>query len=980
MSKKLVSRVLALAVTAALGISAVLPAAAAGPSTSDALVVVTVDQKSTAAAREADGTADIIRIGAKTIESLSVNGKAFTAEEYGKAKAEAKVNNAKGEDTSYGTYRVYTETVSGEKTVRITWAGLKTELNVTATTKTPDAFKMKVSSVPSGAASFSGGAEQTATPGGTFTVTFSPRTSDLEVYAIDVTAESGAKTTIAVPLKDSVKETLAGEEIVVAAPAEGAVAVTVNTVSQNTELVAQVRNKTERYTLTVTGDSRITSSTDTAVLDAGATRTVTFTAESGYSVGAVTITAGDKTGTIAAKESAATVNGQEFKLTRNLDGTATLDIPAMKADVSISVESTDQVFFVSVEEGPYTDSEENGVNWFNYGDPFEITFWPDDDAILSEVQVKSAQDTYTIDPDDYSVRVDGRNWRIYTSRGGGLIISIPNVTASYVVTAVARETVHDVTVRTDSRITTEKKTFSVDDLEDATVTVTPEEDYDVRYLRITYKGETYECDPEKVDYIRVDGVRWFLTVSSETGAVTVDMPALEGDVEVYASTNRNGGHADDKYSITKSPGARTSIDIGEGPFYYGDETEISVYTTNDSYVIKEIRLTMNGDSAIIEPFDTSVDVDGENVDVIWKNNADVTLGVNFITGNVSVRASAVKGDLEDFDGKASYRATGKADSHSDITPEQKTVYEDDSVVFDVSADKNYIVKSVKLTMSGETVTVTPFELSADSLDGCPVSVAWTSNRSFRITVKGLTGSLTATVTSVKGKEEEHSGTSGSTGGYVSSTNVHTAYMYGVGNGLFSPDLALTRAEAVTLLSRLFAPTGTVFDTYAMYSSYADCPAGTWYSGNVGWAKAAGLLNTLAGSGNALLPNQTITRAEFVSLCCSFAGFDLSTADTSTGFSDVPENYWAAKEISLATKAGWIYGTGDGIFSPDQGMSRAEVAAIVNRMTGRIPGGPYARYVITFSDVPATHWGYYDVLEAANSHVVKDMSEGVEVWQ
>ncbi|MCL2200724.1 MAG: S-layer homology domain-containing protein, partial [Oscillospiraceae bacterium] len=52
------------------------------------------------------------------------------------------------------------------------------------------------------------------------------------------------------------------------------------------------------------------------------------------------------------------------------------------------------------------------------------------------------------------------------------------------------------------------------------------------------------------------------------------------------------------------------------------------------------------------------------------------------------------------------------------------------------------------------------------------------------------------------------------------------------------------------------------------------------------------------------------------------------------FQDIEGN-WAEDYINLIAQFGWVEGVGDGQFNPDANMSRAEAAAIVNRMLGRI---------------------------------------------
>ena len=99
------------------------------------------------------------------------------------------------------------------------------------------------------------------------------------------------------------------------------------------------------------------------------------------------------------------------------------------------------------------------------------------------------------------------------------------------------------------------------------------------------------------------------------------------------------------------------------------------------------------------------------------------------------------------------------------------------------------------------------------------------------------------------------------------------------------------------------------------------------------------------------------------------GVELTT-DHAT-FNDVRASYWAASYIDDAAGYGWITGYEDGSFRAANRITRAEVVTIVNRVLDREPDTAYLgknlALMTTFSDVPKTHWAWYYVLEAANTH-------------
>ena len=67
----------------------------------------------------------------------------------------------------------------------------------------------------------------------------------------------------------------------------------------------------------------------------------------------------------------------------------------------------------------------------------------------------------------------------------------------------------------------------------------------------------------------------------------------------------------------------------------------------------------------------------------------------------------------------------------------------------------------------------------------------------------------------------------------------------------------------------------------------------------------------------------------------------------------------------------ISGRGDGTFAPDANATRAEVAVIVNHMLGRTPDQSFVDRsldrLVSFSDLNSSHWAFYPIMEASNSH-------------
>jgi len=109
------------------------------------------------------------------------------------------------------------------------------------------------------------------------------------------------------------------------------------------------------------------------------------------------------------------------------------------------------------------------------------------------------------------------------------------------------------------------------------------------------------------------------------------------------------------------------------------------------------------------------------------------------------------------------------------------------------------------------------------------------------------------------------------------------------------------------------------------------------------------------------PDNTITRAEFVTMAMRFAGVSGKTG--STGFPDVAGTYWAAGYIAAAVDGGYISGYPNGTFGPDNQITRAEAVTILNKIRGcaGISEG------VSFTDVPESHRAYAAITAAATDH-------------
>lgn len=147
------------------------------------------------------------------------------------------------------------------------------------------------------------------------------------------------------------------------------------------------------------------------------------------------------------------------------------------------------------------------------------------------------------------------------------------------------------------------------------------------------------------------------------------------------------------------------------------------------------------------------------------------------------------------------------------------------------------------------------------------------------------------------------------------------------NGKIRPNDPLTRAEMATIIVRAFGATNE-----ADISEYTDVYANDWYYQAMSKAVAMGAFN---GSNNKLNPQKNITRQEaFVVLARVFSlNIDKDVEEGILfGYKDGSSvAKWAKKEVSAIIKNGYVKGDSNGKINPENGISRAEFATVMDRM-------------------------------------------------
>ena len=202
---------------------------------------------------------------------------------------------------------------------------------------------------------------------------------------------------------------------------------------------------------------------------------------------------------------------------------------------------------------------------------------------------------------------------------------------------------------------------------------------------------------------------------------------------------------------------------------------------------------------------------------------------------------------------------------------------------------------------------------------------------------------------------------------------HKSYITGYEDQTFRPDKSMTRAEVVTIFTRLLKNKPSVDDLDNPFTDIDDH-----------WAKEYILIMNELGivkgyEDRTFRPESQITRAEFATMISRFE--KVGTLEVETNFVDVPRDHWAYDTINYARIMGWISGYEDGTFRPNNSITRAEAVTIINRMLiriGDIDKINSDKTLNVFNDID-DHGAYYGIVEATSTHDY-EIEDGIESWK
>ena len=208
-----------------------------------------------------------------------------------------------------------------------------------------------------------------------------------------------------------------------------------------------------------------------------------------------------------------------------------------------------------------------------------------------------------------------------------------------------------------------------------------------------------------------------------------------------------------------------------------------------------------------------------------------------------------------------------------------------------------------------------------------------------------------------------------------------AYLIGNPEGMIRPNDNITRAEAATIFFRLISDHARQ-QYWSLENPYSDVRKNDWFNNAVSTTTSMGLFQGV--TSEIFAPGDAITRGELAAVIVRFMDTRGNPVITSDRFNDIAD-HWAREYINRAAERGWLHGnTGlGGAFRPMDPITRAEAAATINRIFGRLPesAADLLPGMISWPDnSDPDSWYYLYLQSASNSYVYERKSDGIhERW-
>lgn len=153
--------------------------------------------------------------------------------------------------------------------------------------------------------------------------------------------------------------------------------------------------------------------------------------------------------------------------------------------------------------------------------------------------------------------------------------------------------------------------------------------------------------------------------------------------------------------------------------------------------------------------------------------------------------------------------------------------------------------------------------------------------------------------------------------FLQSENV----LIGDENGDFRPNDPITRAEFITVITRVMGVDSVVYD-----DTFSDVDKDDWYANNIATAEKYGFIKGY--EDGSVKPNEYISRVEMTAVLARILGLEENVDFEFSDIESIPK--WGKGYVGAIVKAGYVKGYVDGSFRASNNIIRAETAVVLKR--------------------------------------------------
>ena len=207
--------------------------------------------------------------------------------------------------------------------------------------------------------------------------------------------------------------------------------------------------------------------------------------------------------------------------------------------------------------------------------------------------------------------------------------------------------------------------------------------------------------------------------------------------------------------------------------------------------------------------------------------------------------------------------------------------------------------------------------------------------------------------------------------------IHLRYLYGYDDNTIRLSNELTRAEASTMFARLLnngkIPAGNVY--------YKDLENKFWAMNSIAYLSSNGYINGY--KDGTFKADSNITRAEFAQMVSKY--LKNNSNNICAPFNDI-NDHWAIDAINSLYSSNLINGYEDGMFRPDNIITREEAIKIFNILFERpstlnnLSNIRLEDIENNYYDLDKNRWSYNYIVDALKNHKITRKDDNIVSWE